>query len=79
MDVKTQNIIQSAALEAAETERHESIADIQRVADQCEEDGINIIHLSDFEKDKFKQATDYMYAKFENLFTPGLLQAIKAA
>ncbi|MCS5550336.1 MAG: TRAP transporter substrate-binding protein [Gammaproteobacteria bacterium] len=79
MDAETQEIIQSAALEAAETERHESIADIQRVADQCKEDGINIIHMSDFEKDKFKQATDYMYAKFDELFTPGLLKAIRAA
>jgi TRAP-type C4-dicarboxylate transport system substrate-binding protein len=79
MDVDTQDIVQSAALKAADSERKESIADIQRVADQCAEDGINIIHMADYEKDRFQQATAYMYSKFEDLFTPNLLNKIKAA
>jgi len=79
MDSESQELIQTAAVRAAETEREESIADIARVEDQCKEDGINIVHMSDFERDRFKEATGYMYSKFEDLFTPGLLQAIKAA
>lgn len=74
-----QEVIQASALVAAETERHESIDDIARVVSLCEREGINVNHLSEEETSKFKKATDYLYEKFEPMFTGGMLQAIRAA
>ncbi len=79
LGVEAQDIVQSASLKAAETERKESIADIDKVARLCDMDGIAINHLSEAETNKFKKATEYLYTKFDDMFTPGLLQSIKAA
>ncbi len=74
-----QNIIQDAALVAGALEREESIQDISKVEALCNEEGININHLAESERARFKEATQYLYAKFDDMFTPGLVQAIKAA
>jgi TRAP-type C4-dicarboxylate transport system substrate-binding protein len=79
LDTDLQNIIQDSAMTAAQAERKESISDIDKVTEQCNKDGIKVVKLNDVETDKFKEATAYLYDKFEESFTPGLLDKIKKA
>jgi TRAP-type transport system periplasmic protein len=79
MDKETQDIVQDAAMVAAADERQESIDDIQRVTDQCVIDDVKIVDLNDVETIKFKEATAYLYDKFEDMFSADLLNKIKNA
>jgi len=79
MDAADQEVIQSAALSAAVTERAESIADIKKVEEVCAKDGININKMSESVTAEWKAATAHLYDKFEDMFTPGLLKAIQKA
>lgn len=74
-DLKTE--IEDASFDAARAERVWSVEDIDIVKSKCEEDTINVVTMSDKERLRFKEATEYMYDKYDGMFTPGLLQSIK--
>ena len=70
--------IEVAALDAAQDERKESIADIDVVKARCEQDSIEVVTMPPEERARFKEATAYLYPKFESMFSPGLVDSISA-
>eukprot|EP01046_Picozoa_sp_COSAG06_P067657 COSAG06_NODE_17641_length_928_cov_2.178528_2_plen_119_part_00 len=70
--------IEVAALDAAQAERKESIADIDVVKARCKEDDIEVVTMSAEERARFKEATAYLYPKFDSMFSPGLVESISA-
>jgi len=76
-DAETQEIMATAAMNAARKERRESVADIPNILAECEAKGVEVVTMSEAETAKFKEVTSSVYAKFENYFTPGLVQKIQ--
>lgn len=72
-----QMIISEAAQSAARHERELSIADVKLVQDRCEADGIKVIKMSKDEQDRFQQATQSIYTKYQDYFTKDLVNNIK--
>ena len=72
-----QEVVSEAAQTAARYERSLSIEDIAQVQQRAENDGIEIIKMSSEEQDRFAQATEVVYSKFENYFSPGLVAKIQ--
>jgi TRAP-type transport system periplasmic protein len=72
-----QTIISDAAKTAARHERELSIADVGLVQHRCAEDGIEVVKMSTEEQARFAQATKVVYSKYQNYFTPGLVNSIK--
>jgi hypothetical protein len=72
-----QQIISLAAKTAARAERTLSIADIATTQERCVEDGITVIKMSKAEQDRFAQATQVVYDKYQDYFTQGLVDSIK--
>ncbi|NOZ54156.1 MAG: hypothetical protein GXP08_13680 [Gammaproteobacteria bacterium] len=70
-------VIKSASVEAARKERAESIRDSEQAKNKAKEDGIEIVELPDSDMRKFVAATKLVYDKFENFFTPGLIDNIR--
>jgi len=79
MEQDLKEMVQVAALDAARMERRESIEDVQTVKEQCAKDQIKIHTMSAPERKRFQEATEYLYDKFENMFSEGLLASIRAA
>jgi len=71
-----QDIVQSAALDAARGERRESVEDCETVKERCNQDGFQISILPEHERRRFAEATQYLYEKFDGMFTPGLIDSI---
>ena len=76
-DQETQEIMATAAFNAARKERHESVESIPSILAECEEKGVKVVRMSDEEQAKFKAVTSEVYAKFQDYFTPGLVQKIQ--
>jgi TRAP-type C4-dicarboxylate transport system substrate-binding protein len=72
-----QTIVGDAAKTAARHERDLSIADVELVQDRCEQDGIEVVRMSAEEQDRFAQATQVVYNKYQNYFTAGLVDQIQ--
>jgi TRAP-type C4-dicarboxylate transport system substrate-binding protein len=77
LDQPLQEIVKQAAISAARHERVLSIEDIDNVQKRCEQDGIKVVKLDQTEQDRFREATKGVYKKYENYFTPGLIEQIK--
>ena len=77
LDLELQTIVANAAQVAARHERDLSVADIKLVQDRCEADGIEVVKMSVAEQDRFAQATQVVYDKYQNYFTAGLVEQIK--
>lgn len=77
LDESLQNIVKQAAISAARHERVLSIEDVDNVQKRCEQDGIKVVKLDQEEQDRFREATKGVYVKYENYFTPGLVDQIK--
>jgi TRAP-type C4-dicarboxylate transport system substrate-binding protein len=77
LDLELQTEIEDASFDAARAERVWSVEDIDIVKSKCEEDTIKVVTMSDEERLRFKEATEYMYEKYDDMFTPGLLESIK--
>lgn len=73
-----QTVVSQAALAAARYERELSIQDIELVQKRAEADGIEIVKMSKEEQARFADATKVVYSKFENYFTPGLVDKIRS-
>ena len=69
--------IKQAAIEAARHERDISVADVERVGSLARADGIHVIKFSKEDQTHFKKATESVYTKFEDYFSPGLVDSIR--
>jgi TRAP-type C4-dicarboxylate transport system substrate-binding protein len=76
-DAETQEIMATAAFNAARKERRESVADIPNIRAECESKGVEVVRMSAEEESKFKTVTSKVYEKFADYFTPGLVQKIQ--
>jgi TRAP-type C4-dicarboxylate transport system substrate-binding protein len=77
-DAETQEIMATAAFNAARKERRESVADIPNILAECEAKGVEVVRMSETEQKKFKEVTSSVYTKFAEYFTAGLVDSIKA-
>ena len=78
-DAETQEIMATAAFNAARKERRESVADIPNILAQCEAEGVEVVKMSAEEESKFKSITSKVYDMYANYFTPGLVSKLQAA
>lgn len=76
-DAETQEIMATAAFNAARKERRESVANIPEILAECEAKGVEVVKMSAEEESKFKAVTSKVYEKFADYFTPGLVQKIQ--
>jgi len=76
-DQETQEIMATAAFNAARQERRESVADIPNILAECEAKGVEVVKMSATEEQKFKEVTSSVYEKFADYFTPGLVKKIQ--
>jgi TRAP-type C4-dicarboxylate transport system substrate-binding protein len=76
-DQETQEIMATAAFNAARKERRESVADIPNILAECAAKGVEVVKMSATEEQKFKEVTSSVYEKFADYFTPGLVQKIQ--
>lgn len=77
LDAGLQSIIKEAAIRAGRNERAESIADGEQAKQQLIKEGKEIISFSDEDQAKFKELTLNVYEKFDDFFSPGLIDKIK--
>lgn len=77
-DQETQEVMATAAFNAARKERRESVADIPNILAECKAKGVEVVKMSASEEQKFKQVTSSVYEKFQHYFTKGLVQSIQA-
>lgn len=77
-DAETQEIMATAAFNAARKERRESVADIPNILAECEAKGVEVVTMRAEEQAKFKEVTSKVYEKFADYFTKGLVQSIQA-
>jgi TRAP-type C4-dicarboxylate transport system substrate-binding protein len=78
-DQETQEIMATAAFNAARKERRESVADIPNILAECEAKGVEVVRMSSEEKMKFVQTTSKVYDMYKDYFTDGLVDRLKAA
>lgn len=74
---EVQEILATAAFNAARTERRSSVADIPNILAQCETEGIEVVSMSESEVDSFKAITAQVYDMYNDYFTAGLVSSIK--
>lgn len=74
---EVQQVLSTAAFNAARAERRESVADIPNILAECEEKGVEVVRMSDAELSKFKAVTADVYAMYDDYFTTGLVDNIK--
>lgn len=72
-----QEIMSTAAFNAARVERRESVADIPNILAECEEKGVEVVRMDATEEEKFREVTGKVYSMYKNYFTPGLVDRIK--
>lgn len=77
LDEDTKEKMTNAARSAARYERSISVDDVGIVRDRATADGITVVDLPSEEIAKFKEMTKSVYTKYENYFTPGLVDKIK--
>jgi TRAP-type C4-dicarboxylate transport system substrate-binding protein len=73
-----QGWMQEAAIEAAQSERAESLEDNEAAIARCKAEGIPVIEWDDAEVAKFKELTQPVYEYFESQFPAGMISSIKA-
>jgi C4-dicarboxylate-binding protein DctP len=79
LDANLQNIIREAALLAAQSERDEAIQDDQIHRNLCVEEGIEVQDMTTELEQQFRDLSINVYKKYQNSFTPGLINKIKSA
>ena len=78
-DREIRGILAQASFNAAKKERKISVADIPNILKQCEENNIEVIRMSEEEKNKFREITAAVYVMYKDYFSPGLIGALGAA
>jgi len=79
LDEELQLMVKDAAFDAARSERQESIEDIDIVKARCQGDDVKVVSMSAEERARFQEKTAYLYEKFEDMFSKGLVDGIRAA
>jgi TRAP-type C4-dicarboxylate transport system substrate-binding protein len=79
LDAETQAIVSDAAFMSARLERAESLVDADETIAKAQAEGKQVVAFSEEETAKFKKATEGLYEKYKDYFTPGLISAIQAA
>jgi TRAP-type C4-dicarboxylate transport system substrate-binding protein len=74
---ETQEMLQIAALEAAESERQESLVDSEEVMKKAKESGIIVSEWNNDQQNEMKEKTASVYDKYAKTFSPKLLDKIK--
>jgi TRAP-type C4-dicarboxylate transport system substrate-binding protein len=77
LDSKTQQIMKDAALDAARTERRESVAQIEDIIKDCAARNIPVLKMDQAETDKFVEATVVVYNKYQDYFSTDLISQIQ--
>jgi TRAP-type transport system periplasmic protein len=77
LDADLQAKIKQAAIEAARHERDISVEDVERVGAKAQADGIRVVKFSREDQENFRQATAKVYDKFQDYFSPGLVDSIR--
>lgn len=72
-----QLVVSESAKVAAAYERLISIEDVAQVQTRAEADGIEVVRMSKEEQTRFADATQVVYEKFADYFTPGLVSKIQ--
>ena len=73
---EVQEIMSTAAFNAARAERRESVADIPNILAECEEKGVEVVRMTAEAELEFKEVTSQVYSMYENYFSPGLVDKI---
>lgn len=76
-DSNTQEILATAAFNAARKERRESVENIPEILELCEKEGVKVVKMNDEEICKFKSIAAQVYTKYADYFTPGLVEKIQ--
>lgn len=79
LDERTQKVLKDAALDAARTERRESVEMLPGIEADCKAQGIKIIKMAEKETVKFKEATAHLYDKYMNVFSNNIIERIQQA
>ena len=79
LDPELQKKVQAASFDAAKAERVWSVEDIDLVQSQCADEGIEVNIMSEAERSRFQEKTAYIYDKFADEFSEGLVDSIKNA
>jgi TRAP-type C4-dicarboxylate transport system substrate-binding protein len=74
-----QQVIQTAARNAAELERQDSLTDEARLRKEFDKNGINVVRMSPAEVAKLKTETRPLYAEFKSLFGAEFIESIENA
>lgn len=74
---EVQEIMATAAFNAARKERRESVADIPNILAQCQSEGVEVVKMSDAELAKFQEVTAQVYDMYSDYFTAGLVNSIR--
>jgi TRAP-type C4-dicarboxylate transport system substrate-binding protein len=74
---EVQEIMSTAAFNAARAERRESVADIPNILAECEEKGVEVVRMLANEEAEFRSVTDKVYDMYRDYFTIGLVDKIK--
>lgn len=77
LDTEIQAVMKQAAIEAGQFERKISIDDVDPTIQKATRDGIEVVNLTPEDKVKFTHAVEPLYTKYEEYFTPGLINKIK--
>jgi TRAP-type C4-dicarboxylate transport system substrate-binding protein len=77
LDSNTQQIMKDAALDAARTERRESVAQIEDIIKDCAERNVPVVKMDQTETEKFIEATSVVYEKYQDYFSTDLISQIQ--
>jgi TRAP-type C4-dicarboxylate transport system substrate-binding protein len=77
LDARTQQIMKDAALDAARTERRESVAQIDDIIKDCAARNVPVVKMIEAETEKFIQATSVVYDKYQDYFSTDLISQIQ--
>lgn len=77
LTVEQQKIFADAALSAAHVERAESLEDIDRTRTRAKLDGIQVVDIDARTRARMQDASTVVYQKLNDMFTPGLIEAIQ--
>jgi len=77
LDKDLQDIMKEAAIEAGKFERKISVEDVRPTIEKAENDGINVVNLTDEDRIKFEHAVAPLYSKYDNYFSKDLITRIK--
>lgn len=76
-DEETKNIFARAAYNAAKIERGESLASVEEVQRTAASMGIETVKMTNAERNRFKNAVEPLYNKYETYFSSGVVKGLR--